>query len=283
MSNLISNVFVAEFDADVKQQYQGMMRLYDTIRRKNGVVGSTYNFPRIDKGLATPRLPQADVTPINLNYAQNTATIEDWNAPEYTDIFNQQKVNFDDRAELVEAVSYAIGRRMDQIIIDTGISGAGATVPDTIQPDGTVGASSVFNLGKLRRAKRLMDADGVPQEGRHFAHSANCLEDALAITEMTSADFNTIRALVQGDLDTYLGYHFHMINDRAEGGLPISANIRQNLCYHDAAIGLAVGIDMNTKIDWVAEKTSWLVNAMFAAGAVVIDNPGVVRLDALEN
>ena len=79
--------------------------------------GKHTSFQNLVKG-ATARIPQTDVTPLNVTYSQVTATMSDFNAAEYSDIFHQAKVNFDERQELVQVVSKAIGRRMDQLIID---------------------------------------------------------------------------------------------------------------------------------------------------------------------
>lgn len=279
MSNNISQVFIAQFDANVKQAYQGQMKLNGKTRMRTGVVGKTYNFPVMGKGLATPRIAQADITPVNASYEQKPCILTDWNAAEYSDIFNQQKVNFNDVSELQKMLAYAVGRRADQIIIDELNNGATQTVAADFEASGT---ASAFSLKKLLRAKKLLDDKGVPMEDRYFVHSTTALEDALNNTTFTSADFNTIRALVQGDLKTFAGFNFVMIEDRAEGGLSLASGIRTNLCFHKDAIGLAVGMDMSTKIDWVPEKTSYLANVLYSAGAKTIDGNGIVKLNAKE-
>lgn len=117
MAVSISNAFVTLFDSEVKQAYQGQRLLAGVTRERAGVEGSTVKFPKIGKGSATIRVPQTDVTPLNVSYSQVTATMEDYIAAEYSDIFNQQKVNFNERQELVQVVSGAIARRMDQIVL----------------------------------------------------------------------------------------------------------------------------------------------------------------------
>ena len=118
MAQSITNAFVTLFDAEVKQAYQGESSILGCVRLRQGVQGQTYKFPKLGKGSATARIPQTDVTPLNVTYSQVTATMSDFNAAEYSDIFHQAKVNFDERQELVQVVSKAIGRRMDQLIID---------------------------------------------------------------------------------------------------------------------------------------------------------------------
>lgn len=275
MSATLSTAFIAQFDAEVKQAYQGAAKLFGTVRTKTGVVGSTHRFPKLGKGLAQPRIPQTDVVPMNVQHSNATATLEDWNAPEYTDMFNQAKVNFDERKELKQAIASAMGRRMDQLLIDAADAGASATQVAT----SVGGADTGLNVDKLRRAKRLLDAAGVPATERTFVHSAIGLEQLLGETSATSADFNSVKALVNGEMNTFLGFTFVLIEDRDEGGLSVAAgDVRKNFAYHKAALGLAIGIDMKTEINYVPEKTSWLTNGVFSAGAVGIDDAGIIEV-----
>ena len=274
MSINVTNAFVAQFDADVKQAYQGAAKLFGTVRTKSGVVGSTHRFPKLGKGLAQPRIPQTDVIPMNVQHSNATATLEDWSAPEYSDIYDLQKINFDERKELKMAIAGAMGRRMDQLNLDALDAGANST-----QVDQDVGGTGTgLNTAKLRRLKRLMDAAGVPATDRTFVHAATGLEELLGETDATSSDFNSVKALVNGEIDTWLGFKFIMIEDRTEGGLGVAANIRKNFGYHKAALGLAIGIDMRTEINYVSEKTSWLINGIFSAGAIAIDDEGIYEV-----
>jgi hypothetical protein len=99
---------------------------------------------------------------------------------------------------------------------------------------------------------------------------------------VTSADFNTVRALVSGELNTFLGFTFHTIGDRAEGGLPVASSERKLWFFHRDAIGYAEGIAPRTEINYIPEKTSWLVNAVFSAGAITIDAEGIVEVQTTD-
>jgi len=275
----LSTAFVTLFDAEVKQAYQATSELRGAVRVRSGVEGSTYKFPKIGKGVATIRVPQTDVTPLNVTYSQVTATLSDYIAAEYSDIFMQQKVNFDERRELVKVVSNAIGRRQDQIILDAlTASSTSLTVSNDIG-----GTDSNLNVAKLREAKRLMDGNNVPMNDRHIIIHADSLASLLSETAVTSSDFNTVKALVQGDINTFLGFQFHVLGDRAEGGLAIDGSSDRTLfAFQRDALGMAEGMAPSTKIDYVPEKTSFLVASMFSAGAVAIDDEGIVKLTCRE-
>jgi hypothetical protein len=276
----LSNAFVTLFDAEVKQAYQAKAELVGAVRQRRGVEGSTAKFPKAGKGVATLRIPQTDVTPLNVDFSQVTATMEDWNAAEYSDIFMQQKVNFDERQELVQVVANAIGRRQDQLIIDA-LEGSGTSL--TVAND-IGGTDTNLNVAKLREAKKLLDKGNVPPQDRHVVLHANNLAALLSETEVTSSDFNTVKALVSGEINTYLGFTFHVLGDRTEGGLSIDGSLdRTVLAFHKDAIGYAEGMGPKSEINYVPEKTSFLVNAMFSAGAVAIDAEGIVNLTCRES
>jgi len=280
MAQAISNAFVQLFDAEVKQAYQASRQLAGLVRERNNVEGSVVKFPKIGKGSATLRVPQADVTPMNVSYSQVTCTLQDWNAAEYSDIFHQAKVNFDERRELVQVVSAAVGRRMDQLVIDAlAASSSSLTVSNDIG-----GTDSGLNVAKLRRAKALLDKQNVPMDGRCMLIHANSLESLLGETAAISADFNSVRALVAGEINTFLGFRFITIGDRSEGGLAIDgSNDRVVYAFHKDAIGFAVGMAMRSEINYVAEKTSYLVNGMFSAGAINIDDEGICLITTRES
>ena len=280
MAQGISNAFVTLFDAEVKQAFQGMRSLGGLVRERNGVEGSTVKFPKIGKGSATIRIPQSDVTPLNVTYSQVTATLSDYNAAEYSDIFHQAKVNFDERRELVQVVSNAIGRRMDQLVLDAL---AASSTSLTVSND--IGATdSNLNVAKLRRAKKLLDQYNVPAEGRVMVISAAGLEGLLGETQTTSTDYNSVQALVSGSIDTFLGFKFVTLGDRAEGGLVIDGSLdRTCFAFHKDAVGMGIGMAQKTEINYVPEKTSFLVNSMFSAGAVAIDDEGIVKITCRES
>jgi hypothetical protein len=279
MSVSLSNAFVTLFDAEVKQAYQGKAMLVPAVRQRRGVEGSIVKFPKVGKGVATVRVPQTDVTPLNVAFSTVTCTLVDYNAAEYSDIFSQAKVNFDERQELVQVVASAMGRRQDQIILDAlTASSTSLTVANSIG-----GASTNLNVAKLREAKRLMDKNNVPPEGRHIIIHGNGLASLLSETSVTSSDFNSVKALVQGDINSFLGFTFHMLGDRSEGGLVIDGSLdRSCFAFHQMAVGYGEGIGMRTEINYIAEKTSFLVNEVFSAGAIAIDDEGIVKITCRE-
>ena len=277
MAQNVTTAFVTLFESEVKQAYQAESVLRGTTRMRTGVAGNTVKFPKIGKGVATPRVPQTDVTPLNVTYAQVTATMSDFIAAEYSDIFHQSHINFDERRELVEVVSKSIARRMDQIIIDALDASSGASTVAT----SVGGASSNMNIDKLRAAAKALNQKNVPSENRMLLMHASQLDALLGETETTSSDFATVKALVRGEIDTFMGFRFITIGDRDEGGVP-KPSTRTCFAWHMDACGYAESMAQKTEVNYIPEKTSFLVSSMFSAGAVAIDDEGIVKISCTE-
>lgn len=277
MGMQISNVFIDSFDAEVKLAYQATKSLRETVRLKTGVVGSTHKFPTAGAGVATQHNRGNDVVAMNASRARVTATLSDWDAFDYEDIMDIEKINFDDKKIIAESTAKAIGRREDQLIIDALEA---AIVGGNTVGDGT----AAFSLTLVASAAQMLDDNNVPSEDRTIIYTAKQKEQFLSSTTVTSSDYNTVKALVAGQLETFYGFKFITIGSRTEGGLPREAGVQQYaFAYHKQAVGLAIGKDMTTMVDWVAEKLAWQIGCVYSAGAIVIDADGMVAIDTDDN
>ena len=279
MSTSLSSAFIAEFSSDVHQAYQNGSLLKGTVRTVNDVEASTYRFPKYGKSPAIARgTASTDVVGGDFGNTKVTATLTDWYKAVYVDIFDLEKVNFDERQEITKATGSSLGRRLDQIIIGATAT-ASTSSPDHVIEHGSTG----LTLAKIVAASALLNAQGVDSDGRTFAHSAKCLEGALNDTKFTSADYASMRALMSGGLSTFMGFDWIMIEDRSdEGGLVLDSTTRTNIVYHRNSIGLAMGMEPSIKMAYIDEKMSWLVNGTLSAGAALIDTLAMVHVQTQE-
>ena len=271
MSKVLSSVAVTEFDSLVKHAYQNAGLLKGAVTVRNNVVGDTYKFRNMGKGLANQKSTSDLVTPMDITHGFATATLQNWNAPEYTDMFDAQTVNFDEKQELASTIAQSLGRRCDQLVIDA--MDAETTYAGTVVAGGTN-----LTTAKVIDAQVALRAQGVPNSNLYAAINAQGLGGLLNQEEITSSDYNNVKALVNGDVDTFGGFKFVIIEDRAEGGLTEAANIVDSYFFSQDAVGLAIGIDIKTDVDWIADRTSWLCNGMLKAGAVSRDGLGIVKV-----
>ena len=271
MSVNLSAVAQIEFDSMVKQAYQGTGILRGTVTQRNNVVGDTYKFRAMGKGLANQKATSAAVTAMGVGHSFSVATLANWNAPEFTDIFDAAEVNFDEKQELAEVIAGALGRRSDQLIIDA-LDAATATAA-------TIVAGGVnLTIAKLIEAQVALRDQGVANSDLYGCIESFGLGGLLSDEKASSADYQNVKALVRGDIDTLCGFKINTVETRAEGGLTEATNVVDSYFYHKAAVGLATGIEMKTEINYVPERTSWLTNGVMKAGSVVRDLGGLVKV-----
>jgi len=271
MSINLSAVAVTEFDSMVKHAYANMGLLKNAVTLRNNVVGDTYKFRRMGKGLANQKASSADVVAMGVGHEFKTATLVNWNAPEFTDIFDAQDVNFDEKQELASTIAGALGRRCDQLVVDA---------MDASTPLTTAVAAGGTNLtiAKVNQAQVELRDQGVPNTELFAVIEAGGLGGLLADEKATSSDYQAVKALVSGEINSLVGFQFIILETRAEGGLTEAANVVDSWFFQRPSVGLAIGIDMKTEINYVPEKTSWLSNGMLKAGSVVRDEGGLVKV-----
>ena len=274
----VSASFVVQYEAEVHMAYQrGGSRLRNTVRVKTGVVGKSDKFTRIGKGAATQKTRHGAVTPMNVDHSQVEAFLADWYAPDYVDVLDEYKIKHDERRALTQSGAYAIGRKVDDILIAAAMTGL---------PAGQVlgGATpAILNLDAVLDAFALLNNLDVPDDGRRFAivgpYQWNHL---LKIDQFAKSDYVGEDApvwLKGTEAKRWLNIIWMM-----HTGLTGANNKTGNtncLLYHQTAIGLAEGgPGVKSEINYVPEKVAFLCNNMISAGAVRIDDTGVVQLNA---
>ena len=70
-------------------------------------------------------------------------------------------------------------------------------------------------------------------------------------TTVTSSDFNTVKALAQGEISTFVGFNFHVSNRLTTDG----SGDRQVIAFAGDGIKLAVGKEPAARIDERADKS----------------------------
>jgi len=273
MSVYVNDVAVEAFDEQVKQAYQGGGKLKECVTVRQNVTGNEYRFQSIGKGMAHERTaPSSDSIPMNITYTKTLVQLIDWDADEYSDTFNQKEINFDETRELGNVIAKALNRREDQTIIDA-VNDARASlvsIGNFIANSGTG-----LDLAKLTAAAQLMDELEIDEEDRYFVGTTKAKQQLLNTTEVTSSDYATVKSLVNGQVNTFMGFTFKWIGKREEGGMYINTDIADCFCFHKASIGSAYGMEPSTTVDWVPQKKSFLSAGQMKMGSIVRDLEGV--------
>lgn len=277
-----TNAAVASFDTEVKLAYQGVGVLRQTVKLKTGVTGATHSFRKMGAGVAVQHTTAELITPADFAHTKIPATLSNWRIGDYTDLFDQAETTIDERAELAKSVAMSLGRAEDQLVIDA--LDAASSLAGTVDED-IGGTNTPINADKLRRAKRYLVQQQATGGDHYLLINAIGLEGALSETEVTSSDYQIMKALVDADLNKKkaFGFTFVVLEDRAEGGLPLgSANIRLCFAYDRSAVGLATALEPSSRVDFIPERYSYLSQGVLKAGSAVIDTKGVVEVQSYE-
>lgn len=159
----------------------------------------------------------------------------------------------------------------------TGKGGSSTAAFDTTNFQIAAGAVGL-TVSKLRTAaQKLRAAENPKDDGDnkwYVAYSADKLTDLLGTTEVTSSDYNTVKALVQGEIDTFLGFE-HVHTER--NGLSGSDEMVPAWCK--ASVALAVSLMGRASISVRNDKEDAIqVRYENDSGATRMDEKGVVQI-----
>jgi hypothetical protein len=193
-------------------------------------------------------------------------------------------------SDTVSSHAYALNRTQDDVIIAaldaTRYIGEDGTTPDAFPGGQSIAAtyaesgsaSSGLTIAKLRRAKYLMDVAEVPASDRYLVYGAQQVNDLLRTTELTSADFNTVKALVDGQPGSFLGFKFIDSQRLPVGTVGGTADVRSCFAFHKSAIKFSLQ-GVSTKMDILPQRRHALqIRSIAMMGAVRSENEKVVRI-----
>lgn len=222
MSQQITTAMVDQFSANVfhlAQQEGSRLRQY--CRQESQAAESAF-YDRI--GARKSRKKQgrhSDVVFDDTPHSRRMVTMEDFYSADLVDKEDKIRTIMDPENEYAKAIAMALGRDMDEVIIEGALGNAyggkkgtvAVALPDSQKvvafvPGETTG--SLLNIPTLRKVRKKAKQSEAMKAGEKWilAHAAQQADDLLGTTEVTSADFNTVRALVNGENDTYMGFYF---------------------------------------------------------------------------
>ena len=287
MSVQITTAFVEQYKSNVFHlaQQKGS-RLRDAVRTET-VTGKAHFFERIGSTAALKRTSRHSDTPrVDTPHSRRKVTMDDYDWADLIDNEDKVRMLISPSSEYAQAGAWAMGRAMDDAIIDAASGNAfgGVAGGSTVAlPSGQKIAhgSAGLSVTKLIEAKEILDANSVdPEEPRYCVVTSKQLSDLLAITQITSADFTSVKALVQGEIDTFMGFKF-IRTERLDTN---SSSNRLVLAFAQSGIGLAVGQDINTRISERADKNyATQVFLSMTIGATRIEDEKVVEIECTES
>ena len=276
-----------EYDALVKAQYRSEgWKLRGAMRMRTNVVGSSVQFRRMGAVTSVPGGYAQKVTGQNPGISVPTASLVKHVTPVYTDSVEELTVNYDAKMESVTAIGQAMGRRSDQIGINALAAVTYSATPSDTQGTLVVAGTTGFSYDKYTSIIEAFEERGVPLNDRFVAVSARQFKQLLNEDEFINGFYTNNKVVDKGMIRDFLGANFLTIPAMTEGGLPAGAGGATEVrafAWHRESLGMGIGMDFRAEVNYIAAETSWLANGIFSAGAVVIDERGVIAVDTLLN
>ena len=259
MSTQITTAFVNQFSANVQMLSQQMGSLLRNAVDVETVTGEKAFFDQVGSAAAVQRTSRhADTPLIDTPHSRRMVTMSDY---EYADLIDDQdkvRLLVDPTSTYSRAAAAAMGRAMDDVIISaalgtslTGKDGGTSTAFATATNQIAAGATGL-TLAKLIQAKEILDAGDVdPSIPRYIAVSPKQISNLLNSTTVTSSDFNTVKALAMGEINSFVGFNFIVTNRLGVDG----SAARRVIAFAMDGIKLAIGREPTARIDERADKS----------------------------
>ncbi len=290
MSLSIDIAFVQQFKSNIimLNQQQGS-RLRPYIRIKEGIVGKYTHFERLGPTAVVQRTTRHGDTPlVSSDHSRRRCGLNDYEWADLVDKADEVKMLINPTSEYARNAAFAMGRQMDTDILaaatgnavsmDASDSASNVALPSAQKVAKDFGGTTIgITLAKVRRAKKILDAAEAPDYDRMLTINAQMLEEMLGITEVASADYNTVKALVNGELDTFLG--FTWVRTELTPWVDEGTDVRGAIAVQGEGVGLALAMDLVARIDERPDKAySTQVFVAMCFGATRIDDEKVVEV-----
>lgn len=325
----LSKVAIQQFHDQFTNAYQAASQLQETANTVSGARGSAYKWPLQGDAAMELRMAYQSLIPVASNdYAQVNTNFENYILNLPVDIFQQAELIIDTLSQLGIVHAKAAGRREDQFLLDAlYAAGSGALDPNAQLPDqepptriaGDVGNAAAvvagsrdatnLNVEKIIQAAAALDQANVPHEDRYLAISAPMMAGIMSDGEQpTNILYNNTKNLMQGGIDTFMGFKIFTLGYREEGGITlrpglpllpgllpptgptsgltpagvpytINNNNASAIAWHKAALGCVYSLNPVTEVEWAPAYQSWLTISRLRMGASALLGKGIVYID----
>lgn len=235
MSFTVTDAMVQQFGSNVRHlAQQSEARLRGKVIEEQITGDSAYLEQMAPTAARKIVTRHADSPMMNTQHLRRRIAPYDYDWGDLVDRLDKLKLLIDPESQYAKAAGMAMRRGQDDEIIQaffgtayTGHSGStvvtwpnGNNESSPAAPGGTVVAVADWSYGtgsgaagltvsKLISASVALDqAEGDEEEERYILVGGKQKGDLLKTTEATSADYNTVRALYDGKIDTFVGFKF---------------------------------------------------------------------------
>lgn len=296
MSFEITTAFAQQYGDNVLllSQQKGS-RLRGAVYVEPGIQGKTAYIDQIGSVTASRITNRHGDSPLNSTpHRRRRLNLVDYDTGDLIDRLDKVKTLIDPTNTYAMAHSAAMGRAMDDEIIaaafadaNTGEDGsttvsfpAANQVAVNSWAYGSGSGNAGLTVSKIIEAKQKLDANDVdPDEERFAIVGSKQIANLLATTEVTSADYNNVRALVEGKVDTFGGFKFIRSERLAVDG----SAYRRCIFFAKNGLGLGIGSDIVSRVTERSDKRfSMYAYFQMSIAAARLEEAKVIEVKCLE-
>ena len=290
MSSQITTSFVEQYSSNVAMLSQQMGSKLRSSVDVEKVTGKNAFFDQVGATAAQLRTSRHGDTPqLDTPHSRRRLSLADYEWADLVDDVDKVRMLVDPTSSYARAAAAAMSRAMDDVIItafnasaNTGVAGGTSTALPSGQKTATSDQSDGLTIAKLLAAKKILDNNDVdPSLRRYLVCGPQQISDLLGTTQVTSSDYNSVRALATGAVNTFLGFEFIM-STRLNKDATYTSD-RLVFAYTEDAVKLGIGKDISAKISERADKSySTQVYYGMSLGAVRMEEDKVVQIPCHE-
>ena len=272
----LSNVAIQMFHDQFTNVYQGSAYLGDTSQSVYGARGDAYKWPIQGEAMMESRGAYQSLVPVSdVNYEQIVTTFSDFVLNLPVDIFQQEELQIDVLKQIGSVHAKASGRMEDQSLLNALDSATGT---------GTIAAGGDnMTVAKIRDAAAQLDEQNVDPDDRYLVLTPSQIQSLLGEDQPTNALYVNTRNLMDGQIDSFMGFKIITLGTRTEGGVPKTGDIRTCFAWQREALGRVYSMTPVTEIDWSASHQSWLTISRMRLGSSALLPKGIVKIDCDES
>jgi hypothetical protein len=293
MSSQVTTAFVEQYKSNVMSLVQQKgSRLRGAVMVDSAVNGKKKFTEQVGTTNAQLRTSRHSDSPlVNTPHLRRSLTLDDYEWGDLIDDADKVRLLIDPTSAYAQNAAWAMGRAMDDVILTalhatayTGVSGGDETPLGSGQKvsvdtqDGADSGDAGLNTAKLRSARKILLANEVEMDEELYCSvNAQMLDNLLQTTEVGSYDYNSVKALVRGEIDTWLGFkfiHTERLNTIISGGTDQAC-----MCWAKSGLELGIGSDIKSSIAPRADKSfSTYVYYSMCLGATRLEEEKVVEI-----
>jgi len=215
MPDTQNQIYAQAYSQNIMQlAQQKESKLAGTVYMKPNVTGKVFYQDQIGAWQMEQKASRNIQTPNNdPGLARRMATMLDFHDARLVDRGDELRSISDPRSAYTIAASKSLGRTMDDRIIAAAIGTANSgETGSTLVTNGNIvlATAASITLSRIIAVKQALDDKDVDSEDRYFVATPTLLNNLLNTTQATSSDFASIKALVRGEIDTWMGFKWIM-------------------------------------------------------------------------